>query len=122
MQISPTSKKPDQVAQAQAAHWRPSGYRMLTPSQLDEIHGASLEILRRTGVRVHEVESLSLLREAGCFISDVNRVRFPPAVIENAIADAPSRIVMCNRTGTAADVPGGSAGQFWHRVRLAQHD
>jgi trimethylamine--corrinoid protein Co-methyltransferase len=72
---------------------------MLTPSQLDEIHSTSLEILRRTGVRVHEVESLSLLREAGCFVSDVNRVRFPPAVIENAIADAPSRIVMCNRTG-----------------------
>lgn len=99
MQISPTSKKPDQVAQVQAPPMSPSGYRMLTPSQLDEIHSTSLEILRRTGVRVHEVESLSLLREAGCFVSDVNRVRFPPAVIENAIADAPSRIVMCNRTG-----------------------
>jgi len=99
MQIDPSLKKPDQGAQPQATHVQPSGYRMLTQGNLDEIHGASLEILRRTGVRVHEAESLSLLCEAGCVVSDANLVRFPPAVIENAIAKAPSRIVMCNRTG-----------------------
>jgi len=99
MQIDPSSKKPDQGAQPQATHVQPSGYRMLSQAQLEEIHGASLEILRRTGVRVHETESLSLLREAGCAVSDANLVRFPSSVIENAIAEAPSRIVMCNRTG-----------------------
>jgi trimethylamine--corrinoid protein Co-methyltransferase len=78
---------------------QPSGYRMLTKAQREEIHLASLEILRRTGVRVHEAESLSLLREAGCVVTDGSLVRFPAAVIENAIADAPSRIVMCDRTG-----------------------
>jgi trimethylamine--corrinoid protein Co-methyltransferase len=72
---------------------------MLTQAQLEEIHLASLEILRRTGVRVHETESLNLLQDAGCVVTDENLVRFPPAVIENTIADAPSRIVMCNRTG-----------------------
>ena len=99
MQKDKSSKKPDETAQIQGAHSRPSGYRMFTDAQLDEIHLASLEILRRTGVRVHETESLALLRDAGCVITDGNLVRFPPAVIENAIADAPSRIVLCNRTG-----------------------
>ncbi len=99
MQKDKSSKKPDKTAQIQGAHSRPSGYRMFTDAQLDEIHLASLEILRRTGVRVHEAESLALLRDAGCVITDGNLVRFPPAVIENAIADAPSRIVLCNRTG-----------------------
>ncbi len=99
MQKDKSSKKPDKTAPVQGAHSRPSGYRMFTDAQLDEIHLASLEILRRTGVRVHEAESLALLRDAGCIISDGSLVRFPPAVIENAIADAPSQIVLCNRTG-----------------------
>ena len=78
---------------------KPSGYRMFTDAQLHEIHLASLEILRRTGVRVLEAESLELLRTAGCVITDKNLVRFPAGVVENAIADAPSRVVLCNRTG-----------------------
>jgi trimethylamine--corrinoid protein Co-methyltransferase len=72
---------------------------MFTDAQLDEIHLASLEILRRTGVRVNEAASLRLLREAGCVVTGNNLVRFPPAVVENAIADAPSRVTLCDRTG-----------------------
>jgi trimethylamine--corrinoid protein Co-methyltransferase len=78
---------------------RPTGFRMFADAQLDDIHLSSLEILRRTGVRVHEAESLDLLRQAGCSVTDENLVRFPAAVIENAIDAAPSRIVLCNRTG-----------------------
>ena len=94
-----SSKTSDKTAPVQGILSQPSGYRMFTDAQLDEIHLASLEILRRTGVRVHEAESLALLRDAGCIVTDASLVRFPPAVIENAIADAPSRVVLCNRTG-----------------------
>ena len=80
---------------------RPSGYRMFSDSQLAEIHHASLEILRRTGVRVYESESLTLLQEAGAIVSDENLVKFPPAVVEQALSDAPSRIVLCDRNGCA---------------------
>lgn len=99
MQKATSSKTSDKTAPVQGVLSQPSGYRMFTDAQLDEIHLASLEILRRTGVRVHEAESLALLRDAGCIVTDASLVRFPPAVIENAIADAPSRIVLCNRTG-----------------------
>ena len=77
----------------------PSGYRMFTDAQLEEIHHASLEILRRTGVRVYEAEALALLQDAGCVVTDETLVRFPPAVVENALLDAPSRITLCSRTG-----------------------
>ncbi len=76
-----------------------SGPRLLSDAQLEEIHLASLEILRRTGVRVYEAESLDLLREAGCSVTDGSLVRFPPAVVESRLSDAPSRIVLCERTG-----------------------
>lgn len=76
---------------------KPSGYRMFTDAQLDEIHLATLEILRRTGVRVHEAESLDLLAAAGCTITDGNLVRFQPSLLEDALTTAPSRVVMCGR-------------------------
>lgn len=72
---------------------------MFNDAQLDEIHLATLEVLRRTGVRVHEEEALNLLREAGCVVSDGNLVRFQPHVIEDALQAAPPRVVLCKRTG-----------------------
>jgi trimethylamine--corrinoid protein Co-methyltransferase len=77
----------------------PSGYRMFTDAQLEEIHLASLEVLRRTGTRVFEAESLSLLQDAGCTVTDETLVRFPAAVVEDALSYVPSRIVLCNRSG-----------------------
>ena len=74
-------------------------YRLLTDAQLDEIHLASLEVLRRTGVRVYDAEALALLREAGCVVSDETLVRLPAAVVEDALQAAPSRVVLCDRTG-----------------------
>lgn len=78
---------------------RPSGYRLLTDAQLDEIHLAALEILRRTGVRVLEAEALALLQDAGCVVTDGSLVRLPPAVVEDALRAAPSRVVLCDRSG-----------------------
>lgn len=78
-----------------------TGFRLFTDAQLEEIHNASLEILRRTGVRVLEDEALALLKEAGCQVSETNLVRFPPAVVEHALRQAPSRVVLCGRDGPA---------------------
>jgi len=77
----------------------PFGFQMLSDSQLAEIHYASLEILRRTGVRVHDCEVRDLLGDAGCLVSDGELVKFPAAVVEDAVSHAPSRIVLCSNTG-----------------------
>jgi trimethylamine--corrinoid protein Co-methyltransferase len=75
------------------------GSELFDDAQLIEIHHASLEILRRTGVRVKLDEALELLRAAGCTISDGDLVKFPAAVVEEALGYAPSRIVLCGRDG-----------------------
>jgi len=96
---SSTSHKPLTAGSADSVGLHPSGYRMFNDAQLDEIHLATLEILRRTGVRVHDDEALDLLRVAGCVVTDGTLVRFPPRVIEAALDDAPPRVVLCKRTG-----------------------
>jgi trimethylamine--corrinoid protein Co-methyltransferase len=76
-----------------------SGHQILSDAQLEEIHQASLEILWRTGVRVHDAEVVEMLAGAGCEIKDTDLVRIPAAVVEEALGHAPSKIVLSDRMG-----------------------
>ena len=69
----------------------------LNDPQPEQIHHAALEVLRRTGVRVHHEEALRLLGEAGCLVSDENRVSIPPALVRWALQQPPARIALCRR-------------------------
>jgi trimethylamine--corrinoid protein Co-methyltransferase len=40
-----------------------------------------------------------MLKRAGAFVSDGNLVKFPAALVDEAIASAPGRIIMCDRDG-----------------------
>jgi trimethylamine---corrinoid protein Co-methyltransferase len=85
---------------------------LMDQDQCEKIHQASLEILRRTGVRVHHDEALALLRDAGCAVSEANRVRIPAGLVEWALAQAPSTITLCDRGSSRARVrlaPGESS-------------
>lgn len=70
---------------------------LLNPKQCEMIHHASLEVLRRTGVRVHSEEALELLQNGGAMIDDQNLVRIPPGAVEWALTQAPSSITLCSR-------------------------
>jgi len=72
--------------------------------QCESIHQASLEILRRTGVRVYHEEARTLLQDAGCQVSDGNLVRIPPGLVEWALSQAPSAITLCERGSSMASV------------------
>jgi trimethylamine--corrinoid protein Co-methyltransferase len=72
-------------------------FRLLTDEQCGFIHRASLEILRRTGVRVHHPEALALLRGSDALIQEENRVCLPANLVEWALNQAPSRIALCRR-------------------------
>jgi trimethylamine--corrinoid protein Co-methyltransferase len=72
-------------------------FMMLSREQCETVHSASLEILRRTGVRVFHQEALALLRETDAVISDGNLVRLPPGLVEWALDQAPSRVALCRR-------------------------
>jgi len=79
-------------------------YRQVAPisvfsnNQLEEIHMGTLEVLRRTGVKITHPEAVELLRKAGCWI-DGERVRIPSHLIKWAIDSAPKRVVLSNREG-----------------------
>jgi len=82
--------------------FRSPQFSLLSDSQIQDLHLAALEVLRRTGVRFFHQEALEMLRQAGAFISDGNLVKFPSSLVESAIASTPSRIVMCDRDGEPA--------------------
>lgn len=80
---------------------QPLQFRVLSESQLEELHSAALEILRRTGVDILEEEARELLREAGAKV-DGSRVRISPGLVEWATRAAPSQVVICDRNSTPA--------------------
>lgn len=71
--------------------------QMFNRAQCEQIHLASLEILRRTGVRVYEDEALALLKDAGAHVSDGSLVKIPASLVEWALRQAPSRVGLCAR-------------------------
>jgi trimethylamine---corrinoid protein Co-methyltransferase len=87
------------------------GIRLLSDDQKKEVHSATLELLRRTGVKVLVGEVRDLLEEAGCWL-DGERVRIPPHLIDWAIDVAPSRVVLCDRDGEPAMTLEGRKGYY----------
>jgi trimethylamine--corrinoid protein Co-methyltransferase len=87
-------------------------FSVLSESQAQNLHLGALEVLRQTGIRFHHGEALDMLQRAGAFISDGNLVRFPSALVDDAIASAPGRIIMCNRDGDPAVFLEGSKVYF----------
>jgi trimethylamine--corrinoid protein Co-methyltransferase len=76
-------------------------FQVLSVDQVKEMHYGTLEVLRRTGVKVLVAEAREMLKKAGCWI-DGEIVRFPPHLVEWAIRTAPSRVVLCDRNGQPA--------------------
>jgi len=74
-------------------------FRRLSDEQCEKIHCASLEILERTGAMLYDQPSIDLLKSAGAFVSDGNRVRVPSALVEKAFTTVPKRVVLCDRYG-----------------------
>jgi trimethylamine---corrinoid protein Co-methyltransferase len=70
---------------------------LLSREQCETIHRASLEILRRTGVRIYHAGALELLAGTDALITDGNLVCFPPGMVEWALQQAPSRVALCRR-------------------------
>jgi len=66
--------------------------------QFDQLHEATLEVLRHTGVEFHLDEALDLLEEAGCIIDRATkRVKFPEHVVEQALSTCPSQVLLAAR-------------------------
>ncbi len=73
-------------------------FNYISEEDVYQLHMASLEILERTGVIVHDDQALELLKNGGAFVEG-KRVRIPAKMVEQAIASAPSKITLCSVDG-----------------------
>jgi len=66
-------------------------FRVFSEDALDAIHSGSLEVLEKTGVRIHHGESiLKMLKDNGCTVDfEKDLVHFPSYVVEEAVKKTP---------------------------------
>jgi trimethylamine--corrinoid protein Co-methyltransferase len=74
-------------------------YRRLSDEQCQKLHKAALEILDRTGFRLHHPPAVALLKSGGARVSEGNRVRIPPKLVEQALSTLPEQVTLYNREG-----------------------
>ena len=77
-------------------------YNTLTPAQMREIHSKSCQVLVEIGMVVHHQEALKLLKDAGAYVEEGDKVYIPASLVEWAIKRAPSRFTLYDRDGNPA--------------------
>lgn len=75
-----------------------SGQLPLTPSDVERIHRAALEVLGRIGLRGPTKTVRDLALEAGCSLDAEGRLLLPPALVEDVIAGAARDFVLHGQT------------------------
>ena len=76
-------------------------YARMGHEECDKIHKASLEILERIGIDVHDEKARQILVDGGA-VSDGLRVRIPEYMVARARATTPRTITLYNRNGKVA--------------------
>jgi trimethylamine--corrinoid protein Co-methyltransferase len=77
-------------------------FRYLSDEDCARIHQASLEILDRTGVKLHHREAVALLKKAGARVEEGDRVYVPAGLVEQALSTAPKSVTLYDRHGEPA--------------------
>ncbi len=79
---------------------RNSGFSLnvLTDDEVHEIHLATLEVLKDTGVFVESEEAMDVFDGGGCMVDKKNKVvKFPHHVVEDCIRWAPATVIAYGR-------------------------
>jgi trimethylamine--corrinoid protein Co-methyltransferase len=75
-----------------------SGQPLLTPGQLERLKGGTLRLLAEVGVHFPSRKALEILADHGAQVDHNTRiVRFPPELVEKAMARAPRSFVLGGR-------------------------
>jgi trimethylamine--corrinoid protein Co-methyltransferase len=65
--------------------------RILTDSQIEAIHTATLDVLEKTGIKFESERALKLLKKNGCIVDfDEKIARIPSYIVEECIRQTPS--------------------------------
>ena len=70
--------------------------QILSPSDVEEIHAASLRILERVGVRIEHQSALEMLSRSGARV-DGDLVQMPATLVQKAIDSAPAQVTLYAR-------------------------
>jgi len=71
----------------------------ISENEMRMIHDAALEVLEKTGVRVHSANARSVLKKAGAIVDGKSPdVKFPRDVVKSLVSKAPQEIVLAGRT------------------------
>ena len=97
MHIDHRSRRADVVAEVGANPVRMQ-FRVLSDPQIEQIYGATLECLQRTGVNILNTEARDLLARAGARIEGV-RAWIPSSIVHDAIASTPPSFLLWGREG-----------------------
>ena len=81
-------------------------YARMGEQECAKIHAATLEILERTGVDVHDEKAREMLVQGGALAEGI-RVRVPAHLVARALATAPNYITLYDRNGKVAMRAGG---------------
>jgi len=74
------------------------GMNTLTKDDLEQIHAATLDVLQSTGIYVDHDEALSILEKGGCWVNKKTKVvRFPRHLVNEAMVQCPSHILLAGR-------------------------
>ena len=76
-------------------------YARMGQAECEKIHVASLEILERVGVDVHDQAARDLLVKAGAQADGI-RIRIPAYMVEKALSVAPKGLTLYDRAGQVA--------------------
>ena len=93
-------------------HHRPVQLRCLDDGEVDLLHGASLEVLQRYGMRFHSDAAVELFRRGGAAVSDGNLVRIPAHLVEWALRAVPKNVTIFDRNGRRAMSLGGHRSYY----------
>ena len=75
---------------------------VLSPSELERIHEATLEIMEDVGIRFPSDRALTVLEEAGCEVDRASQVaKLPRALVMEAATRAPREYVLAGRDPAA---------------------
>ena len=75
-------------------------FRILSDDQIEEIFLSALQVLERTGARVHSEEGLSLLKKAGGRLSGGDLAYIPSWLVKDALNKVPGQVVVAGRDRT----------------------
>jgi trimethylamine--corrinoid protein Co-methyltransferase len=86
------------MIETHSLHTASAHYARMGHEECDKIHLASLEVLERVGVDVHDEKARQLLVKGGARTDGV-RVHLPEYMVERALALAPRRLTLYDRHG-----------------------